>query len=69
MTDYVNIELVKEYSKEVSGIRIEDDVIITEDGNECFSPVPRSVAQIEACMRGDEWKDLPDEEFDLTEFF
>jgi len=67
--DYVNVDLVKEYSKEVSGVRIEDDVIITADGNECFSPVPRSIAQIEACMAGEVWQHLPAEEFDLSEFF
>jgi Xaa-Pro dipeptidase len=38
------------------GIRIEDDVIITADGAENMSNVPRTVEEVEAVMAGGEWK-------------
>ena len=57
---YVNVELAKEYRAEVSGVRIEDCVIVTEDGVENMTKVPRTVDQIEACMRGEDWTKYPD---------
>lgn len=53
---YLNLELIREYQKEVNGVRIEDDVFITEDGCENMSyNIPRSVEEIEACMAGQDW--------------
>jgi Xaa-Pro dipeptidase len=53
--DYINWDKVEEY-KEVGGVRIEDDIIITEDGHEDFTRVPRTVEQIELCMQGKDWE-------------
>jgi Xaa-Pro aminopeptidase len=36
------------------GIRIEDDVVVTETGCEVLTHPPKSVAEIEACMAGRE---------------
>eukprot|EP00736_Rhodelphis_marinus_P012066 Rmarinus@m.29289 len=41
------------------GIRIEDNVLVHENGIELMTRVPRTVDQIEACMSGKEWESLP----------
>lgn len=55
--DYINWEKFEEY-KHVGGVRIEDDVVVTETGIENFVDVPRTVEEIEACMAGKEWRKL-----------
>ena len=37
------------------GVRIEDDVIVTKDGAESMTDVPRTVDDIEQVMAGKSW--------------
>ena len=49
---YLNRELIAEYQKEISGVRIEDVVMVTAEGCENLSKeIPRTVEEIEACMK------------------
>lgn len=59
ISKYFNKEKIAEYSKEVSGVRIEDDFIVTSSGYEILCHVPRTTGQIEACMAGSlDWEKL-----------
>jgi len=51
----LNWDKIEEY-KEVGGVRLEDVVTITKDGIDCLSDVPRTVEQVEKCMKGLEWR-------------
>ena len=53
----LNLEKIKEYQKEVGGIRVEDVVLITQDGCELLSDeLPRTVEEIEKFMEnGESW--------------
>lgn len=37
-------------------MRLEDNFVVTETGYEILSDVPRTVEEVEACMRGEDWK-------------
>jgi len=55
---YFNWEVLDEYAKEIMACRIEDDFVVTKDGAESYTYLPRSVEAIEACLRGEDWKEL-----------
>lgn len=53
---YLVRDKIREYQQEISGVRIEDVILITEDGCENLSAsLPRTVEEIEKCMRGEKW--------------
>ncbi|TPX56221.1 hypothetical protein PhCBS80983_g04706 [Powellomyces hirtus] len=50
---YLNVDVVKRFQATVGGVRIEDDVIITEDGIDNLTGwIPKEVADVEKVMRG-----------------
>lgn len=57
---FIDVDKAMEYREEVAGVRIEDSVVITEDGCRNITRVPRTTEQVEAAMRGDDWTKLPD---------
>lgn len=48
---YLNAEKLKEY-KNFGGIRIEDNILITETGHENLTNVPKETEDIEKVMAG-----------------
>jgi len=53
----LNLDKIREYKEEIAGVRLEDCVLITADGNECLSyDIPRTTEAIEKCMAGQEWR-------------
>ena len=41
--------------QDFGGVRLEDDVIVTETGSRSMTNVPRSVRDVEAVMAGAPW--------------
>ena len=41
---------------DVGGVRLEDNFLVTETGYEILSDVPRTVEEVESCIRGENWK-------------
>ncbi|XP_028392378.1 xaa-Pro dipeptidase-like isoform X1 [Dendronephthya gigantea] len=48
---FINVEVLQEY-RGSGGVRIEDDIIVTADGMELMTQVPRTVQEIEEHMQG-----------------
>ena len=51
---YLVAEKIAEY-RGFGGVRLEDDMLITETGNEILSNVPRTVEDIESVLAGGKW--------------
>ncbi|MEI6823850.1 MAG: M24 family metallopeptidase, partial [Bacteroidota bacterium] len=50
-TEFINYDLADTY-KDFGGIRIEDDILVTETGCRVLGkPIPKTVAEIEAIMK------------------
>lgn len=47
---YVNQEICERFQRNVGGVRIEDDILITEDGNRILVTVPKEIDEIEAVI-------------------
>ena len=52
---FFDFEKIAEYSKEISGTRIEEMIIIHEDRAESIIDLPRTVEEIEKCMAKQAW--------------
>jgi len=51
-TDFLNYDKIETY-KDFSGIRIEDDIAITEDGYRILgNPIPKTIEEVEAVRQG-----------------
>ncbi len=50
-TEFINYDMAETY-KDFGGIRIEDDILVTEDGHRVLGkPIPKTVAEIEDTMK------------------
>ena len=58
--DFVNYDQVDAY-KDFGGIRIEDDILVTENGHRILGrPIPKSIADVEAtCAEARAWLKIP----------
>ncbi len=53
----INFEAVERMRRNVGGVRIEDNIVITADGCRVLTDVPRKVKEIESVMKGEmAWK-------------
>jgi len=52
---FLNMDKIEKEFIEFGGVRIEDNVVITKDGFENFTKVPRDVDDIERVMAGGDW--------------
>ena len=54
LIDGINYDIVETY-KDFGGIRIEDDILVTENGARVLGkPIPKTVAEIEKTMKNEE---------------
>ena len=58
--EFINYDKLETY-KDFGGIRIEDDLLITEDGCRILGrPIPKTVSEVEdMCAQGREWIKMP----------
>ena len=58
--DFINYDKLESF-KDFGGIRIEDDLLITETGNRILGrPIPKTIAEVEAtCAEAREWIRIP----------
>jgi Xaa-Pro aminopeptidase len=50
-TDFINYDKAETY-KDFGGVRIEDDILVTEDGYKVLGkPIPKTVAEVEETMK------------------
>ena len=58
--DFINYEMVETF-KDFGGIRIEDDLLITNEGNRVLGrPIPKTIEEVEAtCAQEREWIRIP----------
>lgn len=52
---YIDFDKTYQYLS-VGGVRIEDDILVTKEGYEQLTKCPRTVEQIEKCMRNEPWE-------------
>lgn len=50
-TEFINYDKAESY-KDFGGIRIEDDILVTDDGHKVLGkPIPKTVEEIETTMK------------------
>jgi len=47
---FINADVLKRF-RNFGGVRLEDDVLVTKDGSEVLTQVPRTVEEIETFMK------------------
>lgn len=53
---YINKEVCERFRKNVGGVRIEDDILITKDGNVNLSHIPKEIDELEAIIAAGQHK-------------
>eukprot|EP01060_Flectonema_neradi_P036948 TRINITY_DN7294_c0_g1_i1.p1 TRINITY_DN7294_c0_g1~~TRINITY_DN7294_c0_g1_i1.p1 ORF type:complete len:509 (+),score=107.11 TRINITY_DN7294_c0_g1_i1:58-1527(+) len=56
---FVNLDMARSHIQSVGGVRIEDNVFVSEDGCRVLTNVPRTVKEIEDVIAGGEWEICP----------